>query len=54
MTTDLVIQHTVDALSLGSLYALFALGIAVIFGIMRLINFAHGEPMPPWTYTPAG
>ena len=32
-----------DAISLGSLYALFALGIAVIFGIMRLINFAHGE-----------
>jgi branched-chain amino acid transport system permease protein len=36
-------QHVVDALSVGSLYALLALGIALIFGIMRLINFAHGE-----------
>lgn len=30
-------------MTLGSLYALFALGIALIFGIMRLVNFAHGE-----------
>jgi branched-chain amino acid transport system permease protein len=36
-------QHLVDALSLGSFYAIFALGIALIFGIMRLVNFAHGE-----------
>jgi branched-subunit amino acid ABC-type transport system permease component len=43
VTVHLVIQDAVDAISLGSLYALFALGIAVIFGIMRLINFAHGE-----------
>jgi branched-chain amino acid transport system permease protein len=38
-----VIQDTVNALSLGSLYALIALGMALIFGIMRLVNFAHGE-----------
>jgi branched-chain amino acid transport system permease protein len=38
-----VIQNVVDAIALGSLYALFALGIALIFGIMRLVNFAHGE-----------
>jgi branched-chain amino acid transport system permease protein len=37
------IQHIVDATALGSFYALFALGIALIFGIMRLVNFAHGE-----------
>jgi branched-subunit amino acid ABC-type transport system permease component len=43
VTKELVIQHAIDAISLGSLYALFALGIALIFGIMRLINFAHGE-----------
>jgi branched-chain amino acid transport system permease protein len=36
-------QHVVDASALGSFYALFALGIALIFGIMRLVNFAHGE-----------
>jgi branched-chain amino acid transport system permease protein len=38
-----LVQIGVDALSLGSLYALFALGLALIFGIMGLINFAHGE-----------
>lgn len=37
------VQALVDALSLGSLYALAALGIGLLFGIMRLINFAHGE-----------
>lgn len=38
-----LIQHVVDALALGSLYALTALGIGLIFGVMRLINFAHGD-----------
>lgn len=38
-----LMQNGIDALSFGSLYALFALGIALIFGIMGLINFAHGE-----------
>lgn len=39
----MIIQTAVDAVSLGSLYALFALGIGLIFGVMQLINFAHGE-----------
>lgn len=38
-----VLQLVVDATSLGGLYALYALGIALIFGIMRLINFAHAS-----------
>ncbi len=38
-----VIQVAIDALALGSLYALTALGIGLIFGVMRLINFAHGD-----------
>lgn len=37
------LQNLINGLSVGSLYALIALGIALIFGIMRLINFAHGE-----------
>ncbi len=37
------VQNLVDALSLGSLYALAALGIGLLFGILRLINFAHGD-----------
>lgn len=38
-----LLQVLFDALSLGSLYALGALGIALIFGVMRLVNFAHGD-----------
>ena len=37
------LQAAVNAMQLGSLFALYALGVALIFGIMRLINFAHGE-----------
>jgi branched-chain amino acid transport system permease protein len=45
------IQIAVDAVSLGALYALIALGIALIFGIMNLINFAYGELMMIAGYT---
>ena len=38
-----VLQNVVDGLAQGSIFALFALGIALIFGIMQLVNFAHGE-----------
>jgi branched-chain amino acid transport system permease protein len=36
-------QFMVDALSLGSLYALAALGVGLLFGVLRLINFAYGD-----------
>jgi branched-chain amino acid transport system permease protein len=36
-------QQFVNALSLGSIYALVAIGLAMVFSILRLINFAHGE-----------
>jgi len=35
------LQDLINAINLGSLYALYAVGISLIFGIMRLINFAH-------------
>src|SRR5205807_6396015 len=38
-----VLQQLINALALGSIYALMAIGLAIIFGILRLINFAHGE-----------
>ncbi len=38
-----VIENIVNAISLGSFYALIALGIALMFGIMRLVNVAYGE-----------
>ena len=37
------VQLLIDAVSLGALYSLLALGIALLFGIMNLINFAYGE-----------
>lgn len=37
------LQNLIDGLGRGSTYALLALGIAVIFGVMHLLNFAHGE-----------
>ena len=45
MPLDLFVQQLVNALSLGGIYALLALGLAVVFSIIRLINFAHGEIM---------
>jgi branched-chain amino acid transport system permease protein len=45
------LQHVIDAITLGSQYALYALGIALIFGIMGLINFAHGELIMVGAYT---
>ena len=40
---NMFVQIVVDALSLGGLYALTALGIGLIFSVMRLANFAHAE-----------
>ena len=37
------IQQVFNGLSLGSIYALIALGYTMIYGILRFINFAHGD-----------
>ena len=37
------IQVTVNGLTLGSLYALIALGYSLVYGVLKLLNFAHGE-----------
>ncbi len=37
------LQHLANALSLGSLYALISIGYTMVYGILRLINFAHGD-----------
>ncbi len=41
----MLIQQVVNAISLGGVYALLALGLAIVFSIVGLINFAHGELM---------
>src|SRR5687767_11751224 len=48
---DILIQQILNALSLGGTYALLALGLAVVFSVLGLINFAHGELMTIAGYT---
>lgn len=38
-----LLQHLVDGLSLGAVYALIALGYTMVYGVLQLINFAHAE-----------
>lgn len=45
------LQTLVDAIGLGSVYALVAIGLALIFGVMRLVNLAHGELITAAAYT---
>lgn len=43
MTLTMFLQHLANGISLGSLYALIAIGYTMVYGILRLINFAHGD-----------
>jgi branched-chain amino acid transport system permease protein len=43
MSFEMFIQHIFNALTLGSLYGLIAIGYTMVYGILRLINFAHGD-----------
>ena len=40
---DQLLQHALNALILGGTYALLGIGLTLIFGIMRVVNFTHGE-----------
>jgi branched-chain amino acid transport system permease protein len=42
-TWDFFVQELVNGLTLGSVYALIALGYSMVYGILKLLNFAHGE-----------
>ena len=51
---DILLQQIINGLVLGSMYALIALGYTMVYGIIQLINFAHGEvlmvgAMTTWT-----
>ena len=50
MTSDMMVQHFFNALKLGSLYGLIAIGYTMVYGILRLINFAHGDIFMISTY----
>lgn len=43
MTFDQLLQNLANGISLGALYALIAIGYTMVYGILRLINFAHGD-----------
>ncbi len=43
MSFEMFVQHLFNALTLGSLYGLIAIGYTMVYGILRLINFAHGD-----------
>jgi len=51
MTPEFALQYLINALSLGSLYALMALGMAIVFGVLRLVNLAYGELIMVAGYT---
>ncbi|ADD68280.1 inner-membrane translocator [Denitrovibrio acetiphilus DSM 12809] len=40
---DILLQQIVNGLTIGSIYALVALGYTMVYGVMKLINFAHGD-----------
>ena len=47
----IVLQQLINGLSLGSIYALIALGYTMVYGIVKLINFAHGDILMVGAYT---
>jgi len=49
-----VLQQLINAIALGSIYALIALGYTMVYGIVRLINFAHGDVLMLGTFASFG
>ena len=43
LIVDTFLQQLINGLSLGAIYALIALGYTMVYGVLRLINFAHGD-----------
>jgi branched-chain amino acid transport system permease protein len=53
-TIDGLIQQLINGLSLGSIYALIALGYSMVYGVLELINFAHGDVFMIGTFVVLG
>ena len=45
MNIEYILQQFINGLAIGSLYALVAVGLSMVYGILKLINFAHGDVM---------
>src|SRR6266403_4225109 len=54
MSLDIVVMQAFNGLSLFTVLALMALGLAIVFGLMGVINMAHGELMAMGAYTSYG
>ena len=52
--SGLILQQIVNALTIGAIYALIALGYTMVYGVLRLINFAHGEMFMLGAYVSLG
>lgn len=50
LTPAYIFQQFINALNMGSIYALVAIGLTMVYGILRLINFAHGDMMTVGAY----
>ena len=44
------VQHIINGLAAGTIYALVALGYTMVYGVLKLINFAHGDVMMVGVY----
>ena len=51
MTASLFVQGLINGLNQGAIYALIALGYTMVYGIIRMINFAHGDFIMIGAYT---
>ena len=51
MTFSLFFQSLINGLNQGAIYALIALGYTMVYGIIRMINFAHGDFIMIGAYT---
>ena len=52
MDGAIFLQQVVNGMSLGGMYALIAIGYTMVYGVLRLINFAHADVMAQWRRTP--
>ena len=50
MSAEYIISQLINGLRLGSVYAIVAVGYSIVYGILRLINFAHGDIMTVGVY----
>jgi len=51
MNVFFILQSLIDGLLIGGVYSLVAIGLTLIFGVMRVVNFAHGSLMMLGMYT---